>query len=117
MAFTNGKGASVGIECSSNPKARSQILDGAKLFGRVAYIGEGKDVHIDVSNQIIHKQLTIIGSWVYSVSDLIELLDFVAKENIDISSLITNEFSLDQAGEAMKLADSGNCGKVMFTWV
>jgi threonine dehydrogenase-like Zn-dependent dehydrogenase len=116
LTFTKGEGSSVGIECSSNPTARSQILDAAKLFGRVAYVGEGKDVHIDVSNQIIHKQLTLLGSWVYSISDLIELLDYVKNEQIDLSALITNEFSLDQAEEAMKLADSGNCGKVMFTW-
>lgn len=116
LDFTDGEGTSVGIECSSNPKARSQILDGAKLFGRVAYVGEGKDVHIDVSNQIIHKQLTILGSWVYSTSDLIELLEYVSKENIDLSQLITDEYSLDQAEEAMRLADGGNCGKVVFTW-
>lgn len=116
MAFTNGKGTSAGIECSSNPTARSQILDGSGLWGRVAYVGEGKNVTIDVSNQIIHKQLTVIGSWVYSIPDLIELLDFVVKEKIKLTDIITHKYTIDNAVEAMSTADSGKCGKVIFKW-
>jgi len=116
MRITNGNGTSIGIECSANPAARSQILDASGLWGKVAYVGEGKDVHINVSNQIIHRQLTIIGSWVYSIPDLIELLDFVVEKKLSLKPLITNEFTLDNAIKAMKLADSGNSGKIVFKW-
>ncbi|WP_449355175.1 zinc-dependent alcohol dehydrogenase family protein [Virgibacillus natechei] len=116
-SLTNGEGTSKGIECSSNPIARRQVLNAAKDWATVAYVGEGGNVEIDVSNQIIHKQLTLIGSWVYSLSDLMELIEFVSKEeDLPLEDLITHRFTLDEAEEAMKIADSGKCGKVVFTW-
>lgn len=114
--ITKGRGASVGIECSSHPDARGQVLDSAQLWGRVAFVGEGREVTIDVSNQIIHKQLTIIGSWVYSIPDLIELLRYAVNEKLELPSLITHYFTLSEAQEALKLADSSTTGKVVFKW-
>ena len=61
----NGRGASVGLDASGNPHARHQLLDAMTILGRVAFVGEGGDVRIDVSEQIIHKQLTVVGSWVF----------------------------------------------------
>jgi len=116
LKFTDGKGAAAGIECSSNPIARSQILDSSALWGRVAYLGEGKNVTIDVSNQVIHKQLTIIGSWTYTIPDLMDILEFAVREKINLDKIITHKSTLDNAREAMKIADSGKCGKVIFKW-
>jgi propanol-preferring alcohol dehydrogenase len=114
--ITDGEGTSVSIECSSNPTARSQILDSTKIWGKVAYVGEGKTVTIDVSNQIIHKHLTIFGSWVYTIPELMDLLNFAAKEKLNLPALITHQFTLDEAEEALKLADSGKSGKIVFKW-
>lgn len=115
MGYSNGKGATAGIETSSSPTARSQILDAAALWGRVAYVGEGKNVTIDVSSQIIHKQLSVIGSWVYSIPDLMNLLEYVVKEKITLTDIITHKYKLTDAKEALSIADSGECGKVIFT--
>ena len=116
MKYTKGKGASRGIETSSNPIARSQILDSAALWGRVAYVGEGKTVTIDVSSQIIKKQLSIIGSQIFSIPDLMELLEYASDEKIYLSDIITHRFNISEAREALSIADSGECGKVIFIW-
>ena len=41
-----------------------------------------------------------------------ELVDRLVRWNIHPDTLITHEFSLDQAGEAYALMASGQCGKV-----
>ena len=115
--YTNNEGTSIGIECSSNPTARSQILDAAKVPGaKVAYVGEGGNVDINVSNQIIHKHLTLMGSWIYSIPELIEFTQYVARENINISQFITDRYNIEEAKKALAKADSGETGKVVFTW-
>ena len=38
----------------------------AKTWGTVCFVGEGGDVTLDVSRDMLRKQLTIIGSWTFS---------------------------------------------------
>ena len=83
---------------------------------KVCFVGEGNTTTFDVSSQIIHKQLSILGSWTFSLSGLAEVVTFVVERRIPLIDLITHRFRLDQAVEAYQLFDSGRTGKVVFTW-
>ena len=111
----NGRGASVGLDASGNPHARHQLLDAMTILGRVAFVGEGGDVRIDVSEQIIHKQLTVVGSWVFGLSELGGVLDYVAEREVDLASLVTDVYDIAAAAEAFAVADASASGKVVIT--
>jgi threonine dehydrogenase-like Zn-dependent dehydrogenase len=77
--LTEGEGAEVAIDYSGNPQARVNALECARIWGRVAYVGEGNTTTINPSPQMLHKQLTVIGSWVFGLWELRELAAFLVR--------------------------------------
>src|SRR5919201_3837493 len=51
--LTHGEGVDVAIECSSHPDARTAAVRGVRTWGRVAYVGEGGTVTLDVSKDLL----------------------------------------------------------------
>ncbi|MEC9279103.1 MAG: hypothetical protein VYC23_07335, partial [Chloroflexota bacterium] len=76
---------------------------------------EGNATTFDVSRQIIHKQLTILGSWTFSQAGLSEVAKFVIEQNLPMETLVTHTFGLDDAQTAYDLFVSGETGKVILT--
>ena len=113
--LTNGIGADCTLDATGIPNVRLQAVDSAKLWGKVCFVGEGNMTNFDVSQQIIHKQLTIIGSWTFSQSGLAEVANFVTEKNSPMSTLITHTFKLDRAQEAYNTFTSGASGKIIFS--
>ena len=111
-ARTGGAGFEVVIECSGNPEARVAGLRAARPWGRVAFVGEGNNVTFDVSPLVIHPQLTIVGSWVCSITQMEELVELLVRWGLHPEEMVTDTFTLDRAGEAYALADTGRSGKV-----
>ena len=114
--LTDGQGAEVAIDYSANPQARNNALDCVGIYGRVAFVGEGNQTTFNISPQIIHKDLTIIGSWVYGTATLYEISEFIKRHHIDLGRLVTHTFRLEQAEEAFRLFDGATTGKLVFVW-
>ena len=84
-------------------------------WGTVCFVGEGGNVTIDVSRDMLRKQLTLIGSWTFSSAmGQAECARFVADRKIDVDRLFTHRWQLDQADEAYKLFDTQTTGKGVF---
>ena len=117
-SFTYGDGASAAVDCTASPQARVTMLKCAKTWARAAFVGEGNETTFDVSPQITHKQLKIIGSWVYSTTMMMELLDLIARRGIPLGELlITDRHDLTAAPEAFARFCAGDTsGKGMFIW-
>jgi len=62
----------------------------------------------------LRKQLTMIGSWTFSVIGQAECAKFVAERKIPVHKLFTDRWSLDQAEEAYRLFDTQTTGKGVF---
>ena len=116
--FTFGEGASVGVDCTAHPEARINMMKCAKTWGRVAFVGEGNETTFDVSPMIGHKQLKVIGSWVYSIPTMMELVEYVSRYEIPLEELlVTDRYKLDDAPAAFESFCAGHtAGKGMFTW-
>ena len=114
--MTDGEGADATLDATGIPDVRINAVDSAKYWGRVCFVGEGNTTTFDVSAQIIHKQLTIYGSWTFSLSGLAEAANFVVNRNVPLKKLITHRYDLDQADEAYTLFDTGRTGKPVFVW-
>ena len=113
---TQGHGFEVGIDCSGNADARRLCLEAAREWGRVVYVGEGGTVSFAPSPLLIHKQLTLHGSWVCSVPQMIDLVEHLVRWNLHPDRLVTHRFPLEGAREAYELFDGGKTGKVAIVW-
>jgi L-iditol 2-dehydrogenase len=101
---TNGRGADVVIEATGRPEVMAQALEIAGFKGRVGYIG------IDVGREapaklglIQSKELTITGS-IGSPGVWPDTLRFMAQAGIDLTSLVTQRFDVDDATQAVDAA-------------
>ena len=114
--LTHGEGADATLDATGIPEVRIAAVDSAMLWGRVCFVGEGNLTTFDVSPQIIHKQLTIYGSWTFSTGGLTEVADFVVERRVPLKDLFTHTFPLEEAADAYTLFDSGKTGKVALVW-
>lgn len=108
--------AEASVDCSGAGAGQLSAIEHTRRWGRVALVGEGGHLSVDVSERIIHRQLTIHGSWVSSTVRMQELLDNLDRWGLHPERVVTDTFSLAQAGEAYRLADSGVAGKVGIVW-
>lgn len=110
--LTDGRGFTAAVDCSGNATARHLALAHTAVWGRCAFVGEGGDVAFDVSHLLIHKQVTLHGSWVTSIAHMEDLLGHLARWRVHPEAIVTDRFGIDQADRAYALADSGTAGKV-----
>jgi threonine dehydrogenase-like Zn-dependent dehydrogenase len=110
--LTDGQGCEASVDCSGSAAARLLALRSTRTWGRCAFVGEGGHVTLDVSQELIHRQITLHGSWVTSLRHMSELLANLVRWNLRPDVTVTDRFALADAGAAYKLADAGTAGKV-----
>ncbi|MFW6107711.1 MAG: zinc-dependent alcohol dehydrogenase family protein [bacterium] len=114
--LTDDRGCEASIDCSGSPEGRLLALRGTRDWGRCAFVGEGGTVEFDVSPLLIHKQITLYGSWVTSLGRMEQLVGRLVDWSIHPEQTVTHRFPLDEAAEAYRLADQGESGKVCIVW-
>ena len=113
---TGGHGFEVAIDCSGNETARRLCLEAAREWGRVVFVGEGGTASIEPSPLLIHKQLTLHGSWVCSIGQMEELVELLVRWKLHPERIVSHRFPLDQVKAAYETFDRGDTGKVAITW-
>ncbi|MDN5843819.1 MAG: zinc-binding dehydrogenase, partial [Alcaligenaceae bacterium] len=108
---THGRGVTCSMDCTGASSARSAAIRSTGKWGRVVFLGEGGDVTIDVSNQMNRKQLSIYGSWTFSKSGQADCARFISERKIDVDSLFTHSWPLEEAKAAYELFDTQTTGK------
>lgn len=111
-----GDGAEVSVDCSGNGRGQLTALRHTRRWGRAALVGEGGQLTVDVSEVLIHRQLTVHGSWVTSTVRMGELLHNLVRWDLHPERLVTSTFLLDDAAQAYRTADAGAGGKVGVVW-
>jgi threonine dehydrogenase-like Zn-dependent dehydrogenase len=114
--LTHGEGADATLDCTGNPTARANAVKSARAWGRACFVGEGNDVRLEPSPDIIHQQLTIYGSWTFSTVGQAECAQFVVDRQVPLEKLLTHRFSLHEAAEAYQLFDTQTTGKGIFVF-
>lgn len=112
--MTGGLGAHLALDASSSPAARVQAARCVRTWGRVCYVGEGAEVTLSVSPDLIRRQVTVIGHWTFSTIGQAECAHYVAEHKIDVDSLFTDHWALSQADEAYRHFDRQASGKGVF---
>jgi len=112
-ALTGGRGCEVSIDCSGAAAARLLALRCTAQWGRCAFVGEGGRVDFEVSPLLIHRQITLYGSWVTSIKHMEDLVDRLDRWSLRPERTVTHRFPLEEAAEAYRVADGGQAGKVV----
>ncbi len=114
LELTGGAGADLSLECSGAAEARVAAVRSLRTWGRACYVGEGGEVTLEVSKDMLRRQLTLIGSWTFSTHGQADCARFVVEHDIDVERLFTHRFELDQAEAAYQLFDRQTTGKGVF---
>ena len=112
--LTGGLGVSRSLDTSGAAAGRSAAVRCAGAWGVVCFVGEGGQVTLEVSPEILRKQLTIVGSWTFSTVGQADCARFVAERELPVDDLFTERWSLDQAAEAYRVFDRQDTGKAVF---
>ena len=112
--LTRGEGVALALECSGAAAARRAAVRCVKTWGTACYVGEGGDVSLDVSPDLLRRQVTLIGSWTFSAMGMLECARFIADNKIDLERIFTNRWRIEQADEAYQSFDTQTTGKGVF---
>ena len=107
--------ADFAFQCTGSPVAHSNIYKFIRNGGGLCELGffiNGGDATINPHFDICAKELTVVGSWVYTLRDYATTFDFLksAKQiGLPLDELITHTYSLEEINEAhvTNLAMSG----------
>lgn len=114
-AAFGGYFADFGFQCTGSPAGHSNIYKFIRNGGGLCELGffiNGGDASINPHFDICAKEITTVGSWVYTLRDYATTFDFLKRAKgigLPMSELITHKFPLDQINEALEtnLAQKG----------
>lgn len=102
----DGHPADFAFQCTGAPAAHSNIYKFIRNGGGLCELGffiNGGDATINPHFDLCSKEITLVGSWVYTLRDYATTFDFLKRAKgigLPMDKLITHEFSLDQINEA-----------------
>jgi threonine dehydrogenase-like Zn-dependent dehydrogenase len=111
--LTGGRGAAYTLECSGNAEAIVEALRATRRWGTVCLVGMGGRPTVNVTDDVIRGQLTILGSWTFSIVGQGECAEFCAAHALPVERLFTHRFALDDAAEAYRMFDNRETGKAV----
>ena len=103
-----GHPADFGFQCTGSPVAHANIYKFIRNGGGLCELGffiNGGDATINPHFDICAKELTVVGSWVYTLRDYATTFDFLKRAKaigLPIEKLITHRFPLEEINEALK---------------
>ena len=100
--------ADFAFQCTGSPAAHSNIYKFIRNGGGLCELGffiNGGDATINPHFDICSKEITTVGSWVYTLRDYATTFDFLKRSKdigLPVEKLITHRYPLDQINEAFK---------------
>ncbi len=98
--------ADFAFQCTGSPVAHSNIYKFIRSGGGLCELGffiNGGDAAINPHFDLCSKEITLVGSWVYTLRDYATTFDFLKRAiaiGLPIKELITHKFPMEQINEA-----------------
>ncbi|MBV9577842.1 MAG: zinc-binding dehydrogenase [Chloroflexi bacterium] len=115
-AQTDGEGADATLDCTGNAEARANCAKAARPWGRACFVGEQGTATFDMTPDVIHKQLTMYGSWTFSTVLLAECARFAVDRQIPLGDVFTESFTIDEGEAAFRKFSAREMGKGVFVF-
>ena len=100
--------ADFAFQCTGNPKAHANIYKMIRNGGGLCELGffiNGGDATINPHFDLCSKEITLVGSWVYTLRDYVTTFDFLKRAQaigLPMKDLITHKFPLEEINEALE---------------
>ncbi len=100
--------ADFAFQCTGSPVAHSNIYKFIRNGGGLCELGffiNGGDATINPHFDLCSKEITLVGSWVYTLRDYATTFDFLKRAQaigLPMKDLITHRYGLDELNEAME---------------
>ena len=101
-----GHPADFGFQCTGSPVAHSNIYKFIRSGGGLCELGffiNGGDATINPHFDLCSKEITLVGSWVYTLRNYATTFDFLKRAiaiGLPIKELITHKFPMEKINEA-----------------
>ncbi len=103
-----GYEADFAFQCTGSPAAHSNIYKFIRNGGGLCELGffiNGGDATINPHFDLCAKEITLVGSWVYTLRDYATTFDFIKRAKgigLPLNKLVTHAFPLEEIDEAFK---------------
>lgn len=107
-ASFGGHAADFAFQCTGSPVAHANIYKFIRNGGGLCELGffiNGGDATINPHFDLCAKEITLVGSWVYTLRDYATTFDFLRSAKrigLPMDKLITDTFPLEEINEALK---------------
>jgi threonine dehydrogenase-like Zn-dependent dehydrogenase len=112
--LTHGEGADLTLDCSGNSEARVQCARAARAWGKACYVGAHGTATFEMTPDVIHRQLTMLGCWTFNRQLMAECARFAVDRKVELGRVFTDTFTLEQAAEAYQQVEAQKMGKGVF---
>jgi threonine 3-dehydrogenase len=110
------EGFDIGLEMSGVPSAFRDMLDKMNHGGKIAMLGiPPQSVAVDW-NTVIFKGLTIKGVYGREMFETWYKMVSLLQSGLDLSPMITHQFSVNDFAKGFEVMGSGQSGKVLLDW-
>ncbi len=105
---TNGLGADFVFQCTGVAKAAANAWKFVKRGGGMCEVGffmDGGECSINHHFDICNKEISLVGSWVYTPQDYPTTFDFLKRAvgiGLPVEKLVTHKFPLEKISEALE---------------
>lgn len=123
MEKTNNLGADFCFDVVGKQKSISNCVNTVALEGKIVLVGNPDkefDLSKEIYSKILRKQLTMIGTWnstygEFEKSDWNAVIEALADKKIDVKSLITHRFTLENMHKGLEIKKNKSefCVKIM----
>lgn len=103
-----GHPADFAFQCTGSPVAHANIYKFIRNGGGLCELGffiNGGDATINPHFDLCSKEITLVGSWVYTLRDYVTTFDFLKSAKaigLPLAELITDRYPLEQINEALE---------------
>lgn len=120
----HGLGADVVFDCAGGDRALVTALDVARPGATVVLVGFAPDIAVLSADQVLRRELVVIGSLGYSITDVHRALDLMADERYRVSELTGQRVGFadlaDTFRQAVQPSEDKNppvadCPKILFS--
>ena len=114
---TGGLGADVGVVATGNVRAIAQAVRAVRSGGTVVLLGvpeAGARLDVDPS-EFVTREISIVPSNAATETETRKALGLIARGKVDVASLVTHRFPLQEFSEAVRVAERAECVKAVLT--
>jgi L-iditol 2-dehydrogenase len=105
--FTDGLGADAAYECSGALGGLRDCLQGVRKGGEVVQVGLfGRSIELNYDD-VTFKEVQVKGSFTHNPGTWEKATELLRDRKVDLISLVSGEFPLDQWEEAFRLFEEG----------